>query len=167
MASCGSFATVRAQATGNPGFSRAFSYLEEVLRSGSPAWTRISAIAAGESHKVELGDGVFAIEQVYETKPRAAGFFESHRKYVDLQAIVAGEEAMELIDASRLAPEGGYDSGRDLVLYRDHEATAVSVLRLRPGEVAVFHPADVHMPGLRVTDAPVLVRKSVVKVPVA
>ena len=39
--------------------------------------------------------------------------------------------------------------------------------RFGPGDVAVYCPADVHQPGLRAGEAAVLVRKTVVKVPVA
>ena len=42
--------------------------------------------------KVDLSHGVFALEQVYETKPRAEGFFESHRKYIDVQFVFEGDQ---------------------------------------------------------------------------
>jgi biofilm protein TabA len=43
---------------------------------------------------------------------------------------------------------------------------AASVLRMRAGDVAIFFPADGHMPSLHWRDGG-LVRKTVVKVPVA
>ena len=46
-------------------------------------------------------------------------------------------------------------------------AAGATLARLEAGDVAVFFPTDVHMPGLRSGAAPVLVRKTVVKVPVA
>src|SRR5437660_855393 len=102
MALFGSIETLRAQAPRTPNFLTAFRYVENLLRADSPEWNRLHGIGRGNSQKVDLGGGVFAMEQVYETKPRADGFFESHRKYVDLQVIVAGEELMEVIDVSRL-----------------------------------------------------------------
>jgi beta-galactosidase beta subunit len=42
---------------------------------------------------------------------------------------------------------------------------AASVLRLGAGEAAVFFPVDGHMPSIAIA-APVLVHKSVIKVPV-
>ena len=47
------------------------------------------------------------------------------------------------------------------------DAAGATLARLEAGDVAVFFPTDVHMPGLRSGAAPVLVRKTVVKVPVA
>jgi YhcH/YjgK/YiaL family protein len=164
MALFGSLATLRAQAPQTTGFTAAFAYAEALLRPASTALSGLRGLAAGASQRVELGDGVFAMEQVYETKPRADGFFESHRKYIDLQVVVEGEELIELVDASRIAVREPYASERDLIIYQD--APKTSQLRLVAGEAAIFFPVDVHMPSLRLCAAPTLVRKSVVKVPV-
>ena len=97
-------------------------------------------------------------------RSRPDGFFESHRKYIDVQVIVAGEELMEVKDISQLAVSDPYAPERDLIKYGD--AADTSVLKLRAGDVAVFFPEDGHLPSLRWRNAD-LVRKTVVKVPVA
>ena len=165
MALFGSVTTLRTQAPQTSGFFAAFAYVEEALRAGSPAHDRLRGLGRGQSHKIDLGSGVFAIEQVYETKPRPEVFFESHRKYIDVQVVIEGEERMEVIDASRIAAKEAYDSERDLLIYVD--VGDASHLRMSAGLAAIFFPVDVHMPSLRVNAAPVLVRKTVVKVPVA
>jgi biofilm protein TabA len=165
MALFGSLAALRAQAPQSPRFTAAFAYVEDLLRADSGAARRIRGIGRGESQRVELADGVFAIEQVYETKPRAEGFFESHRKYIDIQVLVEGDEVMEVVDATRIAVREPYQPERDLITYGD--VPDASRLRVRAGEATIFFPVDVHMPTLRSGDAPVLVRKTVVKVPVA
>jgi biofilm protein TabA len=165
MALFGSLSTVRAQAPKSAGFEAAFAYVAELLRDGSTARARLREIKRGESQKIDLGDGVFAVEQVYETKPRPEGFFESHRKYIDVQVVAEGEELMEVIDASRIAVREPYVVERDLITYVD--GVDASLLRAIPGQVAIFFPVDVHMPSLQLRSAPVLVRKSVAKVPVA
>ena len=164
MSFFGSLATVRSQAPQTRGFETAFAYLEEVMRTGSTGRRRLEGMAPGESRQVELGAGVFAIEQVYESKPRAEGFFESHRKYIDVQAVVEGVELMEATDVARLSIRTPYVPERDVIIYDD--ASGPSVLYIRAGDAAVFYPADAHMPSLRPGDSPGLVRKSVVKVPV-
>jgi biofilm protein TabA len=164
MALYGSFETIRAQALPTPGFAIAFAYLTELLRADSAARQRIRAISPGEAKKIDLGSGVYAVEQVYETKPRADGFFESHRKYIDVQALVEGEELIEVADLARMKIREPFSEERDLVLYTD--AVDASQLRLFAGQVAIFYPVDVHMPTLRLGAGPTLVRKSVVKVPV-
>lgn len=155
--------TLRAQQHA-PQLAAAFAYVEELLRPGSTANVRLHGIAVGSSEKIELGDGAFVIEQVYATKARPDGFFESHRKYIDVQVIVAGEEAMEVDDIARLVPTMEFNPERDLIKYAD--TPAASRLTMRAGDVALFFPADGHMPSLRLGAEAVVVRKAVVKVPV-
>lgn len=164
MALFGSLAALRAQAPQTPRFAAAFSYVDDLLREGSPARARIRGIGRGESQRIELGSGVFAIEQVYDTKTRPEGFFESHRKYIDVQVVVEGDEAMEVVDASRITVREPYNPERDLVLYGD--VGDASLLRVGAGQATIFFPVDVHMPGLRPLGQAGLVRKTVVKVPV-
>jgi biofilm protein TabA len=163
MAFFGPLDNLRAQID-SPRFALALRYATEALDAGAETHRRILGLAAGESHRQELGGGVFAIEAAYVTKPRAEGFFESHRKYIDVQVVVAGEELMEVEDIERLRETAAYDPERDFIKYAHGEG--VSVLRMRAGDVAVFFPDDGHMPSIQAA-GPGLVRKTVVKVPVA
>jgi YhcH/YjgK/YiaL family protein len=72
---------------------------------------------------------------------------------------------MEVADTAQMVISEPYSPERDLVKYADTRAT--SVIRVGPGAVAIFYPTDGHMPTLQLEDGPVLVRKTVVKVPVA
>ena len=165
MALFGQIPLVKKQVTLSAGFVTAFDYVIEILTPESPARRRIDGLAAGASEKVELAGGAFAIEQVYYTKPRTEGFFESHKKYIDLQLVVEGVEGMEVSDISHLTVNEPYMAERDLIKYA--HTTATSVIRVGPGAVAIFFPTDGHMPTLQLEDGPQLVRKTVVKVPVA
>ncbi len=165
MAIFGSMATARAQTASPLAFAAAFDYLGDLFREGSSAAVRIRGIAVGESQRIELGGGVFALEQVYRTKVRADGFFESHRKYIDVQVVFEGHEWMEVADIASTTVRRPYNADRDFIIYE--EIPEASALRVGAGDVAVFFPADVHMPGLCGKAGPVIVRKTVVKVPVA
>lgn len=162
MAIFGAFQEVKAEVK-DPRFAAALAYVAECLQAGSEAQARIGRIAAGVTERLDLAGGAFALEQAYVPKARAEGFFESHRKYIDVQVIVAGEEQMEVEDVARLVVTEDCTPERDLIKYAD-TATA-SILRLRAGDVAFFFPADGHMPSLHWRGAG-LVRKTVVKVPV-
>jgi len=165
MALLGSLDTLRAQTAPLEIFAATFTYLDDVFRAGSPAASRLRSAAVGSNQRIELTGGAFALEQVYLTKARPDGFFESHRKFIDVQVVVEGEEVLELVEISRL-PEGTpYDAERDFIKYANY-ATA-SLLRLNAGEAAIFFPTDGHMPGLRPGGVAGLVRKTVIKVPVA
>jgi biofilm protein TabA len=164
MALYGSIETVRAQTPRGDGFTTAFTYLEELFRAGSPVQTRVRAIGLGDTVKTDLAGGAYVIEQAYESRLRADGFFESHRKFIDVQVVFEGEELMEVADIARMTVRQPYNGKRDLIIYED--STEASVLRVHQGQAAVFFPVDVHMPTLRVRAVPVMVRKCVVKVPV-
>jgi len=165
MALFGRISTVKKQVPHGPAFAAGFAYLQELFRLESSAAARIRALAAGETHRVELAGGAYAMEQVYRSKPRAEGVFESHLGYIDVQVIFEGEELMEVADIGRGFVTKSHHADRDVIFYKDMPGS--SVLHLRVGEAAVFFPEDVHMPGLHAASGPVLVRKTVVKVPVS
>lgn len=165
MASFGQLASLRQQHS-TPQFAAAFAYATEALTPGSAVNARIRAMEAGNVARVELGGGVFAMEQVYHAKPRAEGFFESHRTYIDVQVIVEGIELMEVEHLSRLSVTQAYDAEKDFAKYAIDVPEAAKLI-VRAGEATLFFPDDGHMPSLRVEGRPTLVRKTVVKVPVA
>jgi biofilm protein TabA len=164
MAIFGTLDTLRAQLARPEQFAATLAYVAEALRPDSAVRARIGGIAAGVTERVELPGGAFALEQAYLTKPRAEGRWESHRAYIDVQVIVAGEELMEVVDAAHLAVAEDFRPAKDLIFYRPFDGG--SVLRVRAGEAAVFFPSDAHLPSLSAGATAMLVRKTVVKVPV-
>ena len=164
MAIFGTLNTLRAQLARPEHFAATLAYVAEALRPDSAAQARIGRIAVGTTERVELDGGAFALEQVYLTKPRIEGRWESHGAYIDVQVVVAGEEFMEVADAAQLAVTEDFRPAKDVIFYRPFDRG--SVLRLRAGEAAVFFPSDAHLPSLRTGTAAALVRKTVVKVPV-
>ncbi|MDB6128668.1 MAG: YhcH/YjgK/YiaL family protein [Verrucomicrobia bacterium] len=163
MALYGSLETIRAQTAKMGIFGPAFAYLDDVIRPDSAAGRSLRAVALGKTQRVELTGGCFAIEQAFLSKLRAESFFESHRKFIDIQVVLEGEERMDLADIGRLAVSKPYDAERDLIIYADY--TEASILRVKAGEAAVFFPVDGHMPTLRAGTVATPVRKTVVKVP--
>jgi biofilm protein TabA len=163
MAVFGSLSAVRAQLAHDPRFTAAFAYLAEALQPGSAPHRRIAAVAVGATERIELPGGAFALEQAYLAKPRAEAFLESHRNYIDVQAVVAGEEIQEVVDIAHLTVDAPYHPERDLIKY--HDCRDTSLLAARARLVAVFFPVDGHIS--RASAQPGLVRKTVVKVPVS
>jgi biofilm protein TabA len=164
MALFGSLSTVRSQLAPSPAFDAAFRYVERALTPGSEEARRIAAVPEGKTERVELGAGVFALEQAYVAKPAAAGKWEAHERFIDVQVVVDGRELMGVVEVSRLTLAEDYRAERDLMFYAPLEGG--STLRVAAGEAAVFFPADGHMPSLA-DGEPALVRKTVVKVPVS
>jgi YhcH/YjgK/YiaL family protein len=169
MAIFGSLKTVRAQTKGrDANYAAAFDYIAECAKPGSAARSLLNSLAAGGSARVDLGGGAFALPQVYMTKAsRESGFFESHLAYADVQAVIVGEEIIEVADTAGLEITEKLAPGKDLVKYAMPPPGKTSRLRLRAGDLAVLDPADAHMPCVATGGGPALVRKVVVKIPVA
>ena len=108
------------------------------------------------------GDRVKASIQVYETIATHAPKAEAHRRYIDLQCIVSGEEDIGWAPLEKLTVTQAYDDANDNCFgtVRPEDLTRV---RLRPGQLGVFYPEDAHAPKLA-AGAPGPVTKIVVKV---
>lgn len=118
----------------------------------------------------KLEDGVYEIDgkrmyaQVfrYTSKPASEAKPELHRKYLDVQYWICGEELFGI------APSNGVGNcieeidERDLYFY-DGVANE-SFVHATQGCYAVFFPNDVHRPGVCVDGKPLDYRKVVVKV---
>src|SRR4051794_23028255 len=114
MALFGTPSAVRTQLVRPEHFAAAFAFLEEVGRSASEAHRQLFAQNAGETGRVELPGGAFALPQSYLTKPRSEGKWETHRAFIDIQAVFAGEEFMEVAARDRLTVREDLTPGRDV-----------------------------------------------------
>ena len=79
-----------------------------------------------------------------ETCPASERRFEAHRKYVDVQVLLEGEEKIEVSLAPDLASLEEYSEAKDVIFLEPPRDWASLVMR--PGYFAVFFPHDVHRP---------------------
>lgn len=107
------------------------------------------------------GDKVFALVQSYDTRPREQGKFEAHRKYIDVQFVVAGDECMGYANLAELSVTQEYSEKDDYLLAQGR----ADYVRVHPGMFTIFHPQDAHIPCMAV-EKPSPVKKVVVKVAV-
>lgn len=106
------------------------------------------------------GDALFALVQGYDTKASSEGFWEAHRRYIDLQFIVRGTERIGYAPLHRMKLES-HDEQRDLSVLRGEG----DFLTLTDGCFMLLWPEDAHMPGLQ-ADRSGPVRKIVFKIAV-
>ena len=99
--------------------------------------------------------------QTYDTKPRSAGRWEAHKRYIDIQFIVEGEEVMGVAPVSELTEKTPFDPAKDVGFF---DGTG-QFFTMRAGEFAILYPHDAHMPQIAPGE-PAYVRKVVVKVAV-
>ena len=138
---------------GIQGLERAFEYL---------AKADLAALPLGRTD-IE-GDDVYVMMSEGETKPPEQVKFEAHRRYIDIQLVVRGQEAIGVAPVPTLTTVEAYDSAKDIEFFA--VPPQFSQLELRAGEFAVFAPGDGHRPSLHL-DGPHVSRKAVVKVSVA
>src|SRR3990167_4365500 len=72
-----------------------------------------------EEKKYHLqGDDLFAIVMSYETCAPDTAEIEAHRKYLDIQAVIRGEEGIGWCQADALQIDTPYDAAKDVELYK-------------------------------------------------
>lgn len=112
--------------------------------------------------KIEIdGEAMYAAVSTYTTKSPEEASFEAHRKYIDVQILLAGQERIDVTQRTDLPAEKPYDETTDAMFYTS-PPTATSVL-LDPGQFIVLFPHDAHRPGLS-GNTPSDVRKLVIKI---
>ncbi len=135
--------------TTHPGFPAAFDFLRQAMAAPPPAG----------KHVLEP-DRLWVIIESAQGRTRANAPLEFHRRYIDIQLVLTGEETIGWSPLStQAAATANYDSVRDIAFLTD---VPRAWFQLRVGEFAVFFPHDGHAP--LAGDTPVL--KAIAKVAV-
>jgi YhcH/YjgK/YiaL family protein len=114
------------------GISEAFGFLDQ---------PDLAELPDGK-HEI-LGDRVFAIIAHENGRVASDGELEGHRKYIDIQYVVSGDESMGWAPREGLVNSTEYDAEKDLEFF---EGEPKSIVRVPPGSFAVFLPTDAHLP---------------------
>jgi biofilm protein TabA len=125
---------------------------------------RFLAESAGKNladgrHPID-GDRLYAMVSSYATRRKEESQYEAHRRYIDIQFLLSGEELAYWTPLEGLKPSVEYSEANDAVLFPDGEGLALLLGRSR---FAVFFPQDAHMPCI-LSNRSGNVRKIVVKV---
>ncbi len=140
-------------------------------------WIEAKMKSAPASGRYDLDDECYALVQVNSHKSLSGGRFENHRKYIDVQFIVAGRERIFWTKPQPVKELEPYNDAKDIEFFEavDPLIKASSIL-LETGMFAIFAPSDWHIPGITpeagiaVTEGKLArleaVQKIVVKVPV-
>lgn len=107
------------------------------------------------------GDDVYFIVQHYTTKPIDQGRFESHKKYIDIQALLAGQELLAYSPTAGLEVVEPYDEQKDIMFCR--VGSIIAQTKLQAGLFCLLYPHDAHLPSCQVT-CPAPVHKVVFKI---
>jgi biofilm protein TabA len=120
-------------ATLHPLFQRAFDYIRD---------TDLFNMAPGR-HNI-VGESLIIIVEHAQGKPKEHARLEAHRRYIDIQLVLDGDEVMgwkPLTDC--LNPVSEHSEDRDIRFFDDAPASWVAV---PPDHFCIFFPEDAHAP---------------------
>ncbi len=142
--------------------------LNEVKKLSQEAYDFLTTkdLTTVEVGRYDLANGVFIKVQEYQSKLYDNAKFEAHKKYIDIQYIVSGEELMYEISVDEIQEKGllaEYNPEKDVLFYHDDDRARKNLIRA--GEFMIFTPQDAHKPGVAVSE-PSQVKKVLVKIPV-
>jgi biofilm protein TabA len=132
-------------------WDKAFAYLKN---------TDLKTVANGR-HVID-GDNVYAIVTEAPTKDYDKTAFESHRKYIDLQYVITGEENMAKAPLNSVTVSKTYDDSADIANYTGEG----KIYTVPAGTFMIFFPKDAHRPNITPGGNKV-VKKIVIKIKAA
>jgi YhcH/YjgK/YiaL family protein len=106
------------------------------------------------------GTDVYAMHQVYTTRPAAGRLYENHNDHIDIQFVLEGSEIIRVTDVGDLSVTKPYNAESDATLYA---ITAGTDVKLGAGDFVILFPHDAHVPQLE-SGSPGDVKKIVIKV---
>lgn len=92
--------------------------------------------------KYIVNDSFYYYVQYYETLRDENCNLESHRKFVDIQIMIEGSEAMDLVDISRLTAKQEYNDEKDVMFWKAPLRMARTTLRA--GDFIILYPENAH-----------------------
>ncbi|MHC4567124.1 MAG: NanQ anomerase/TabA/YiaL family protein [Planctomycetota bacterium] len=131
----------------HPAFKRAFAF----LRQGA-----LGELPAGR-HEID-GDRLFCMICKDHGRSRAEAKLEAHRKYIDIQYVIAGTDEMgSKPTADCTLVDADYDVEKDIEFFNDEPE---SWTKVRPGSFIIFLPETAHAPLVSSGE----IRKAVLKI---
>ena len=143
-----------------------FEKIDLYYDNANPLHMVLSYAAAFDKSKADGryeidSDNIYAIVMTYGTKDPDELKFESHKKYIDVQLMLEGQEFLDVALDENLDFHTSYSEQDDAALFRSPQHYT-SVL-LRPGNFTVLYPHDIHRPSRKI-EKENQVRKMVIKV---
>jgi YhcH/YjgK/YiaL family protein len=134
----------------NPRLAKAFKFLITTdLKKFEPGTFEID------------GKEIFAMFSAYETHPVDELKWEAHKKYLDIQVLIEGDEKMGFAPLWSVKEVISYNEAKDIAFYTG----SGDFVTLGVGQFVIFMPQDAHQPCIQ-KDRPAPVKKVVIKLQV-
>ena len=109
--------------------------------------------------KYDLDDGDYVNVIEYDTKEND-GKYEAHKKYLDVQIMLNGEEIVYVQELTNSMAKSEYDEEKDVQFF---SATEKQTIVLKEGVAGIFLPHDAHRPSIKLGEIK-QVKKAVFKI---
>jgi len=135
-----------------------------------PVWQASLVWLSENAQSAGLGDyplgeaGWFANVHTYQTRAESGCIWESHAHTVDVQYMINGQESIRWLPTRLLGQPLRKLADRDRLEWASPSVPS-TLLQMSNDMFAVFLPGEGHCPMIAV-DAPMHIRKAVVKIPV-
>ncbi len=129
-------------------WKQTFSFLKE---------TDLKNLPEGK-HELD-GEKLFIAVSEYNSKEKADTKYEAHKKYIDIQYLISGEEQMGLTTLDKVKISEPYNAEKDLAFYSFEGGI---YQKATSGNFFIFFPEDVHRPCIKTKES-TPVKKLVVK----
>jgi YhcH/YjgK/YiaL family protein len=116
----------------HPSFARAFAFLRTA---------DLASLPPGR-HDID-GDRMYVSIDHVEGRGRDGARLEAHRRHIDIQLTIEGEEEIGWLPLGGCGRAGAFDTDRDIGFFDDRPRTW---LALPAGSFAIFFPEDAHAP---------------------
>ena len=142
----------------HPRFVKALPYIVELLGQNPENGKHFMPDA-------DVENAVFVNIFDYDTKPMSDAIrMEAHRRYIDVQIMLEGEENMYVPATDELIPAQESDDAKDIEFVKMPTADKTTKLAVPKGYFAIFFANEPHAPSISMKDVPTTARKAVGKV---
>lgn len=108
----------------------------------------------------EICEGAYINIDEYQTRSEIK--FEAHKKHVDIQFLIEGEEKVFVTETNELVECTSYNEEKDVIFYNTPDRN-LNTLFLTKGKFIILYPDDAHSP-CTLIDVPKRVKKAIVKI---
>lgn len=116
--------------------------IKDRIESAVKYLKKLKVSEADVGKRVDVNDNFYYSVQSYDTRPTEECKLESHRKYIDIQVMISGEESMDIADISRLTLKEEYNEEKDVMFW--NIPTRMSKTTLLSGDCIVLYPETAH-----------------------
>lgn len=110
-----------------------------------------------------ISDKAYINIDEYKTRDDSEIKLEAHRKYIDIQFLIQGEEKVYITDRSNLKVNVEYNDEKDIEFFEKTDKK-LNVVYLEKNKFVVLYPDDVHSPCMNYENENKTVKKAIVKI---